>query len=225
MDINLSQINWFPLYLSFKVAAISTILSLIIGITVAIILAKKEFIGKELVASIFTLPIIFPPTVIGYFLLVVFGRYSFIGQAYKALTGSFLIFTWQGAVIAAFIVSVPFLIRTVRASIESINPDIEKAARTLGLSEYQILIKITLPLAWRGIIAGVTLAFAKALGEFGATLMIAGNIPDKTQTMSIAIYDAIQSGDTSLASLMAVILSITAMLSLLVINKFSKGRF
>lgn len=220
----ISGIDWFPLWLSLRVATVATVLSLIFGLTVAFLLAKYDFRGKDLIDAIVTLPIVLPPTVLGYYLLVLLGRNSPIGDFYENLTGSTLVFTWQGAVIAAFIASVPFLIRTSRAAIESIDPDLEKAARTLGLSEVTIALKITLPLAWRGILAGTVLAYARALGEFGATLMIAGNIPGQTQTMAIAIYDAVQSGDGRLAIVLTVVLSLAAILSLLVVGRVARTR-
>jgi len=220
----LATVDWFPLWLSLRVATLATALSLVVGLTAAYVLAKFEFRGKELLDAFITLPIVLPPTVLGYYLLVVLGRNSPIGQTYEDLTGSSLVFTWQGAVIAAFIASVPFLARTARAAIESISPDLEKAARTLGLSEAAIALRITLPLAWKGIVAGTVLSYARALGEFGATLMVAGNIPGQTQTMAIAIYDAVQSGNGTLAVLLTIVLSAVAVLSLLVVGRFSKGR-
>lgn len=222
--MDLSSIDWFPLWLSLRVATASTIIALIFGLAVAFILARRDFPGKTLLDSLITLPIVLPPTVLGYYLLVLLGRNSPIGRLYEDLTGMSFVFTWQGAVVAAFISSVPFLVRSARSAIESIDTDLENAARTMGLSELQIARKITIPLAWRGIMAGTVLCYARALGEFGATLMLAGNIPGQTQTMSIAIYDAVQSGKSDLAIVMSLVLSGVVVFALFIIERFSKGR-
>jgi len=221
----LSSVDWYPLWLSLRVATVATVFVFLIGLVLAYVLAKYQFRGKELLDAIVTLPLVLPPTVLGYYLLVVLGRNGPIGEFYESVTGSSLVFTWQGAVIAAFVASLPLFTRSARAAIESIDSDLERAARTLGLREIRIAIKITVPLAWRGILAGTVLAYARALGEFGATLMVAGNIPGQTQTMSIAIYDAVQSGDGTLALIMTLVLSGVAVLSLLAVGKFTKGRW
>ncbi|MBI4744744.1 MAG: molybdate ABC transporter permease subunit [Actinobacteria bacterium] len=221
----LKEIDWFPFWLSLKVAGIATVISLICGLTISYVLAKYDFWGKDWLDAIVTLPIVLPPTVLGYYLLVLMGRKSFIGLMVKRIFGTDLVFTWRAAVIAACLVSIPLLIKSSRAAIENVDVNLEKAARTLGLSETKILFKVTLPLAWRGILAGVLLAFGRALGDFGATLMVAGNIPGKTQTMPIAIYDAVQSGNYVMANVLTILVSLVAVLIMVVGTKLSKAKF
>lgn len=220
MDINLD-----PFWLSIKVGLIATLLVVLIGIPFAYLLAKKRLPGHDLIVASTMLPIILPPTVLGYYLLVLLGRNSFAGTLYESVFGSSLVFTWQGAVIAAAVASSPFLVRTALSAIQAVPSELEDAARTLGLSETKIAFKITLPLAWKGILAGIVLAFAKVVGEFGATLMIAGNIPGETQTLSIAIYDAVQAGKGDLANILAVSLSVIAIIAILLVGKLEKAKF
>jgi len=212
----------FPIYLSLKVAAYSTLIVIIIGTPLGWLMARGIFFGKSLLSSFITLPLVLPPTVLGYYLLVLIGRQSFLGNFLFNTFGINLIFTWQAAVIAASIVSLPLLARTVQAGIEAIDTDLEDVARTLGRSEIVIFFTITLPLSWQSIIAGMVLAFARAMGEFGATLMVAGNIPGKTQTLSVAIYDAVQAGNSQLANMLVIIISILTIAVLLTLNKVTK---
>lgn len=221
----LKEIDWFPLWLSLRVAGLATLFSLIFGLTIAYILAKYTFPGKDWLEAVVTLPIILPPTVLGYYLLVILGSRSFLGSFLKNSLGISLVFTWQGAVIAAWMVSVPFLIRTAKAAFENIDVSLENAAKTLGLSELEIIFRVTLPLAWRGILAGTMLAFGRALGDFGATLMVAGNIPGETQTVPIAIYDAVQKGDHLLANTLVIIISLTAVVIMVAGSRLSKAKF
>ena len=157
-----------------------------------------------------TLPIVLPPTVLGYYLLVLLGRDTFLGRGFEAVFGFPLVFTWQAAVVAATLHSIPLLVKAARAALESVDHNMENAARTLGASEWRIFFQVTLPLARRSILAATVFAFARSLGDFGVTIMIAGNIPGRTQTMAVAIYDAVQSGDTLLANLMVLIISALA---------------
>ncbi len=216
---------WSALQLSFLVVFFATIIVGVLGLALAFLLAKREFRGKELLDAILTMPLVLPPTVTGYFLIVLLGRNGLIGSFIYDLTGFTFVFTWQGAVIAAVIVSLPLMIRASRASIESVNPNFEIASYTLGKSELETFFRITLPLAKRGIIAGLILSFARALGEFGATLMIAGNIPGKTQTMPLAIYEAVASGDDRQAQILAVILTAISILAVYLTNKISRSKF
>ena len=147
-----------------------------------------------------TLPLVLPPTVLGYYLIVLIGRQGWLGRWLQETWGISLIFTWQGAVLAAAVVSLPLVFKSARAAFEEVDPDLENAARTLGLSETAVFFRVSLPLAWRGILAGAMLAFARAMGEFGATLMVAGNLPGKTQTLSLAVYDAVQAGNDAVAT-------------------------
>ncbi len=211
------------LQLSLLIVFCSTIIVGVLGLACAFLLAKREFRGKELLDAILTMPLVLPPTVTGYYLIILLGRRGLIGSYIYDLTGFTFVFTWQGAVIAAVIVSLPLMIRAARASIESVNPNYEIASYTLGKSELETFFRITLPLARRGIFAGLILSFARALGEFGATLMIAGNIPGKTQTMPLAIYEAVASGDDKRAQILALILTAISILAVYATNKFSRS--
>jgi len=180
------QIDWFPLWLSLRVAFLSTAVALAFGLWLAYVLANREFRGKEALDAAITLPLVLPPTVLGYYLLVLIGRNSWIGRAWEALFGAPLVFTWKAAVIAALLHSLPLLVKSARAALESIEPGYERAARNLGASEWRLFWKVTLPLAQRSILAAAALAFARSLGDFGVTLMVAGSIPGSTQTISVA---------------------------------------
>ena len=206
----LVQTDWFPLWLSLRVAVIATVISLGVGLALAYLLARHRFRGREVLDSVVTLPIVLPPTVLGYYLLVLLGRDSPVGRAFEAVFGFPLAFTWQAAVVAATFHSIPLLVKSARAALETVDRTMENAARTLGATEWRIFFQVTLPLARRSIVAATVFAFARALGDFGVTIMIAGNIPGKTQTMAVAIYDAVQSGHTLPANLMVLILSVTA---------------
>lgn len=195
------------LFLSLKIASCATLVNLILGTLTAYALAKLRFVGRDLLDSILTLPMVLPPTVLGYYLLVLFGQQG-IGLWLNKTLGINLIFTWQGAMMAAIVVTFPLIVKPARAAFENVNPQLEQAARTLGVGEWRIFWRITLPLAWRGILAGLLLAWARALGEFGATLMIAGSIPNETQTLSIALYEAVQAGEDNLANQLVMIISL-----------------
>jgi molybdate transport system permease protein len=212
-------IDWFPLWLSLRVAGLSTAFSLALGLWLAYVLANREFRGKEAIDAAATLPLVLPPTVLGYYLLVVLGRESALGRVYEAVVGQPLVFTWQAAVVAASVHAFPLLVKTARAAFESVDRNYERAARSLGASEWRVFWRVTLPLARRSIFAAAVLAFARSLGDFGATLMLAGNIPGKTQTAAVAIYDAVLSGDTRLARALVLILSALAMAVVYVANR------
>ncbi len=182
--------------LSVRVAVLATALNALVGIPLAYVLARRRFWGRAVVDVLVTLPLVLPPTVTGYYLILVLGRRGWLGAPLYALTGWTVAFTWYAAVIAATVMALPLLVRTARAAIESVDPDLEKAALTLGRSEWRTALEVTLPLARNGVLAGLVLAFARALGEFGATLMLAGNIPGKTTTAPLAIYTAVQTGAT-----------------------------
>ncbi len=214
--------NWLPVYLSLKIAFYATLITALIGIPLGWILARKRFPGSNILSSIVVLPMVLPPTVLGYYLLLLIGRQSMTGKWLQETFHVNLIFTWQGAVLAAAIVSLPLMVRAVQASVESVDSNAEDVARTLGKSELVIFFRITLPLAWQGIIAGLVLAYARSMGEFGATLMVAGNIPGKTQTLSIAIYDAVQGGNYQQANFLVILISVVTIISLLTLNRFAK---
>ncbi|WP_429157864.1 molybdate ABC transporter permease subunit [Desulfitispora alkaliphila] len=217
-----SEVNLFPLYLSLKVSILATCLSLIIGIPAAWILARKDFYGKSLLDTLVTLPVVLPPTVLGYYLLVVIGRNSWFGQAFERITGFSLVFTWQAAVLAASLVSIPLLIKSCKAAFLAVDPDVEDAARTLGKGELEIFWRVTVPLAWPGMLAGIVLSFARALGDFGTTLIVAGNIPNRTQTMPIAIYDALLAGDSQTVNFLVILMTAVALAILLALNKLER---
>ena len=213
------------LLLSLKVAGCATFINLILGTLLGYALAKTRVLGRDLLDTILTLPMVLPPTVMGYYLLVLFGSQGKLGQWLKQTFDINLIFTWQGAVLAATVVTFPLMVKPARAAFENVNPQLEQAARTLGVNEWAIFFRVTLPLAWRGILAGLLLAFARALGEFGATLMIAGSIPNETQTLSIAVYEAVQAGDDDLANQLVIIISLVCVAILWLTQYLSKPRY
>jgi molybdate transport system permease protein len=212
-----------PLGLSLWVASIATLLICLIGIPLAWLLARFPFRGRDLVSVVVLIPMVLPPTVLGYYLLLLIGRESVIGRFSETIGTGRIVFTPTAAVIAAFVASFPFLVRTAQAGFEQIDRVYEEAARTLGHREPRIFLTVAVPLAWRGIVAGVALAFARAMGEFGATLMVAGNIPGDTQTASIAIYDAVQAFRLADAHLLSLALSVVSGLVLLAITRVGRA--
>lgn len=214
---------WESLKLSLLVVAFATVIIGAVGLAFAFLLAKYEFRGKELLDAFLTMPLVLPPTVTGYYLIVLLGRRGLVGGYVYDLTGWTLAFTWQGATLAAVVVSLPLMIKAARASLESVNPDYEIASYTLGKSRLETFWRITLPLAKRGVLAGLILSFARALGEFGATLMIAGNIPGRTQTMPLAIYEAVAAGDERAAQVLALILTAISVAAVYTTNKISRS--
>lgn len=217
-------VNFFPLYLSLKVAFLATAISFVVGLALAWVLARCDFPGRGLLAALVTLPLVLPPTVLGYYLLVAIGRQSPLGRFLEDSFGVTLVFTWGAAVLASSVVSVPLVARSAQAALESVDRSLEDAARTLGRTELAVFFTVTVPLARRGILAGTGLAFARALGEFGATLMVAGNIPGQTQTMPIAIYDAVQSGNLTLANVLVAIVTFVAIAILLLAGRTARLR-
>ena len=215
---------WVALSLSLKVAGWATAINIVLGVGVGYFLARTRFFGRDVLDTLLTLPMVMPPTVLGYYLLVLVGRRSSFGAWLYDSFGINLIFTWQGAVIAASVVAFPLVFKPARAAFEAVDTELEQAARVLGVSEISIFFRVTLPLAWRGILAGVLLAFARALGEFGATLMVAGSIPGKTQTLSIAVYEAVQAGKDDTANMLVVITSIVCVVVLLTASRLAPGR-
>jgi molybdate transport system permease protein len=195
------------LELSLRVAVLATVVNAVIGIPLAYALARRRFRGKAVVDLLVTLPLVLPPTVTGYYLIVLLGRRGWLGAPLYQATGWTIAFTWYAAVVAATVMALPLLVRTARAAIESVDRDLEKAAYTLGRSEWRTALEVTLPLARRGIVAGMVLAFARALGEFGATLMLAGNIPGRTTTVPLAIYTAVSTGETGEAQFLVLLLT------------------
>jgi molybdate transport system permease protein len=215
-------VNWFPLWLSLRVAALATLVSLALGLWIAYVLANRKFRGKELLDAVVTLPLVLPPTVLGYYLLVALGRTSPLGHLYEYLFGAPLVFTWQAAVVASTFHAIPLLVKSARAAFETVDRSYEKAARNLGASDWRVFWRVTLPLSRRAVIAASVLAFARALGDFGATLMIAGDIPGRTQTASIAIYDAVESGNTLVARVLVLVLSAIAIAIVYAANRLQQ---
>ncbi len=218
-------IDWFPLWLSLRVAALSTVIALGIGLCLAWVLANREFRGKEILDAAVTLPLVLPPTVLGYYLLVLLGRSSPLGTLYEWIFGQPLVFTWQAAVVAALFHSTPLLVKSARAAFESVEHSYERAARTLGASEARLFWRVTLPLSGRSILAAGALAFARSLGDFGVTLMIAGNIPGRTQTAAIAIYDATEAGNRTVALTLVLVISAVSLIILALANRFATNPF
>jgi molybdate transport system permease protein len=194
----------FPVALSLRVALIATALTLLLGIPVALLLARRRFPGRNLLEAVVVLPLVLPPTVLGYYLLLLIGRRGPVGEALAAV-GLELAFTWRAAVLAAAVGSIALVIKSAQAGFESVDHQLEQAARTLGRSEWSVFWSVTLPLAWRAVLAGAVLAFCRALGEFGITLMVAGNIPGRTQTLPLAIYDRVQAYQMDEANALALI--------------------
>ncbi len=211
--------------LSLLVSVTATALIALVGLALAYILARWNFRGKHLLDALISVPLVLPPTVVGYYLVVLFGREGWIGAPLYHLTGWSFVFTWQGAALAAFVVALPLMVRVSRAALEAVDKDLINTSYVLGKSEWETVRKVVLPLARGGIMAGVLLAFARALGEFGATLMIAGNIPGQTGTLPLSIYSAFQSGDDALAQTLAIILTIISGTVIYLAGKWTSSRW
>ncbi len=218
-------IDWFPLWLSLRVAAISTAIALAIGLWLAWTLANRTFRGKEVLDAAITLPLVLPPTVLGYYLLLALGGASPVGHLYEWLFGGPLVFTWQAAVVASLFHSTPLLVKSARAAFESVDRSYERAARNLGATELRLFWRVTLPLVRRSVLAAAALAFARSLGDFGVTLMIAGDIPGRTQTLSIAIFDAVEGSNGAAARVMVLIVSALALAILMLANRLTSNPF
>ena len=215
---------WITLALTLKVAGFATAINLVLGVAVGWWLARKRFVGREFVDALLTLPLVLPPTVLGYYLLVLIGKRGWFGAWLQDSFGINLIFTWQGAVIAATLVAFPLILKSARTAFEAVDPQLEQAARVLGLAEWAVFFRVTLPMAGPGILAGALLVFARSLGEFGATLMVAGSIPGRTQTLSIAVYEAVQAGQDDQAAFLVAITSITCIAVLLAAGRLAPAR-
>ena len=214
---------WVALALTLKVALWATVLNLVLGVGAGWVLARRRFIGRELVDAVLTLPLVLPPTVMGYYLLVVIGKRGWLGQWLTESFGINLIFSWQGAVLAATVVAFPLILKSARTAFETVDPQLEMAARVLGLGEWAVFFRVTVPMAWPGILAGTLLVFARSLGEFGATLMVAGSIPGRTQTLSIAVHEAVQAGDDATATQLVLVISVTCLVVLLLASRLTSA--
>ena len=213
---------WNALKLSLLVVSVSTLIIAVAGTAFGFLLARRRFPGKELLDAALTLPMVLPPTVTGYYLILLLGRRGFLGAPLYNLTGWSVTFTWVAAVIASTVVAIPLMIKSARAAIESVNTDYENVSRIMGKGEWETFFRVTLPLAGKGILAGVILSFARAFGEFGATMMLAGNISGKTQTMPLAIYEAMAAGESGVAALLAVILTGISITVVYITNRLSR---
>lgn len=202
--------NWHPVLLSLQVTAVASLLILGGGLALALLLARRRFPGHTILETVISLPLVLPPSVVGYYLLLALGRGSPLVEWLDWRT----LFTWQAAVIASTVVGLPLMVQAAKAAIAGVDPALEDVARTLGASEREVLWRVTLPLARRGILAGFTLGSARALGEFGATLMVAGSIPGRTQTLPLAIYDAVQNRQYDLANQMVLLMTALSFLAL-----------
>jgi molybdate transport system permease protein len=216
--------DWFPLGLSLKVATVATLLALVIGIGLGWLFARTRLPGRWLLEPVFMLPLVLPPTVIGYGILVAAGRRSPLGAWLRERFDYTIIFSWHGAVVASALVALPLVMKAASAAFAGVDRDLEAAASTLRQSRWAVFLRVTLPLAWPGILAGTLLAFARAMGEFGASLMVAGSIPGQTQTLSMAIYDAVQAGADDQALLLVVVTSVVSVLVLMLSNRLFSVR-
>lgn len=218
----LTQItDWYPVLLSVRVAIIATIIVTCIGLPLTRLLARTEFFGKDALEAALTLPLVLPPSVVGYGLLIFIGKRGILCK-FLAEYDIIIIFTWYAAILASTVVAFPLMYQSAKAAFKSVDINLEKAARTLGANEVRIFFTVTLPLAWPGILAGLVLTFARALGEFGATLMVAGNIPGQTQTIPLAIYFAVESGRTETASTLVAIITVFSFVVIFWVNRWAK---
>ena len=217
-------LDWFPLFLSLRVACAATLFVLAAGTPIAYLLSHKSFRGKSLLDALVTIPLVLPPTVLGYYLLVLLGRESLLGKVYENVFGHPLVFTAEAAVVAAFLHSAPIYIKAARAILEGVDQRYEWAAQSLGASDWRTFWRVTLPLSNRALMSLGALSFARSLGDFGVTIMLAGNIPGRTQTLSVAIYDAVESGNGTLARTLVAVVSVVALALLWPGSYFSRGR-
>ncbi len=224
MLATLSTLDWFPLWLTLQVAALATLLALVVGVSLGWLLARRVFPGRTLLEAALMLPLVLPPTVIGYAILVLAGRQSALGHWLRTHLDYSLIFHWHGAAVASALVALPLVLKSASTAFAGVDRTLEQAARTLRQSPWGVFWRVTLPLAWPGILAGTLLAFARAMGEFGASLMVAGSIPGQTQTLAMAIYDAAQAGQDDLAWLLVLITSGVSMALLLLSNRIFSPR-
>lgn len=213
-----------PLWLTLKVAILATLIAGVSGIALGFWISRHRFFGSSLLDALLMLPMVLPPTVLGYYLIVLIGRNGALGQHLNAWFDINLMFTWQGAVIAASVVALPLIYKAARAAFEDVDLRYVQAARSMGASEFEIFLRVILPLATRGIAAGLMLTFARAMGEFGATLMIAGNLPGKTQTLSIAVYDAVQAGNDEQALWLTGLISVVCVTVLVVSSRLLQAK-
>jgi molybdate transport system permease protein len=213
---------WPAFKLSLLVVSLATLFVAGVGTAFGFVLAKRQFRAKDLLDALLTLPMVLPPTVTGFYLILLLGRRGLMGRYLYAMTGWTIAFTWEAAVVAASVMALPIMVKSARAAMESVDARYEMVSFSLGKGELETFFRVTLPLASRGILAGIVLSFARALGEFGATLMLAGNIPGKTQTMPLAIFEAFFSGEDRQAQTLALILTITSIVTIYFTNVLTR---
>jgi molybdate transport system permease protein len=218
----MENMNYSPLILSLKTASIATLIVFITGVVLARLIGRNSFRGKSIIEAIILLPLVLPPTVVGFGLLYVFGKNGFIGRLLLDWFDFQVVFTWYGVVIAAVVVSFPLMYQSAAAAFQQYDQNIEKAAYTMGASKWKVFWTISFPLAWPGLLAGLVLSFARALGEFGATLMIAGYIPNVTDTIPLTIYFAVESGNMEVAKFWVIIIVALGFSAILWLNWWSK---
>ncbi len=218
----MADMNYSPLLLSFKTASVATIIVFIVGVFVARLLARRFFRGKSVIEAVILLPLVLPPTVVGFGLLYLFGKNGFIGRFLLEWFHVQIVFTWYGVMLAAVVVSFPLMYQSASAAFSQYDKRVEDAAFTMGASRWKVFWTISLPLAWPGLLAGLVLSFARALGEFGATLMIAGYIPNVTDTIPLAIYFAVESGNMEMAKFWVVVIVILGFSAMLWLNWWSR---
>ena len=214
---------WPAFKLSLLVVSLTTVFVAVVGTACGFLLARRQFRAKELCDAVLTLPMLLPPTVTRYYLIVLLGKRGLLGRYLYQLTGWTPAFTWQGAVVAAGVMSLPIMVKSARAALESVDARYEMVSFSLGKGEFETFFRVTLPLALRGLLAGIVLTFARALGEFGATLMLAGNIPGKTQTMPLAIFEAFQAGEDRQAQVLALILTFASIAAIYLTNILTRS--
>lgn len=216
------MMDWAPLLLSFRVAALATVMALVLGVGLAALFAVVRLPGRDLLDAIVSAPMVLPPTVLGYYLLVGLGRQSSLGKAYESVVGEPIVFTFTGAVIAATVGALPLVTKSARAAMEEVDPRLLAAARSLGAGPLRAFLTITLPLSRTGVVAGLALGFARALGDFGVTLMVAGNIPGVTRTASLAIYDMVQGSREAEATGLVLVMTAFSIAALYLVNRLGR---
>jgi molybdate transport system permease protein len=219
-----ADLDWHPMALTLRVAAVATAIALVLGVVLGWLFARKRFPGSGVLEAFCMLPLVLPPTVLGYGILVVMGRNGTVGAWLREHFDYTVIFNWHGAVIASALVALPLVLKSASAAFSGVDTTLEAAARTLRQSRWSVFMRVTLPLAWPGILAGTLLAFARAMGEFGASLMVAGSIPGQTQTVSMAIYDSVQAGQDDVALVLVVATSVLSVVILVASNRFFSPR-
>ena len=221
---SIDETVYMPVLISMKIAIVATVITAVLGTALGLLFVRKDFPGKDIFEVLITLPMVMPPSVTGYILLLIIGKKGFVGRILQNVFDINLIFTWQAACIAAAVVSLPLMYQSCKSAFMSVDRTYENAARTLGANEWTVFSKVTLPLAWPGLVSGLVLSFARALGEFGATLMVAGNIPGKTENIPIATYFAVESNNMEKANFLMLVVVFFSFITIFSLNKWLRSR-